>query len=144
MKTESSGRLALRSQRGLTIIEIIVVLVILTIIMTFLAQRLFGAGERAKVSLTELKMRDLKSKIEIFQLQYGSVPSSLDELVRCSERTGPGCIPLVNEDGIKDAWNSRLSYSASGDNRTYTIKSLGADAKEGGQGADTDILLQGP
>lgn len=134
----------LGSQRGLTIIEIIVVLVILTIIMTFLAQRLFGAGERAKVSLTELKMRDLKSKIEIFQLQYGSAPANIDELVRCSERTGQGCVPLVSEDGIKDAWGGRLLYSTSGDNRSYTIKSLGADGKDGGTGADNDIQIQGP
>lgn len=143
MNNRLSNLRLVQSQRGLTIIEIIVVLVILTVIMTFLAGRLFGAGERAKVTLSELKMKDLKSKIEIFQLQYGSVPSSLDDLVHCPEKAGQGCVPLVSEDGIKDSWGTKFSYQSQ-DNRTYTLKSLGADGKDGGQGADFDITIQGP
>lgn len=128
-------------ERGLTLVEIMIVLVILGLVMTWLGGKIMGAGGKAKAKITQLKIQEIGQYIEQFCLQYNSVPSSLDELVHCSDKTGPGCIPLTKEDNLKDAWDNKFIYSVEGNG--YRVKSLGADGKEGGEGVDFDFFGTG-
>ena len=132
----------MNKQAGLTLVEIMIVLIILSIVMAFVGGKIFGKGDQAKADLTSLKMQQLKADIEQFQLRYNTLPGSLDDLVKCGEKTGPGCLPISNEDSLADAWGNQFLYQSSG--RTYKIKSLGSDAKDGGEGAAYDIALEGP
>jgi general secretion pathway protein G len=130
------------SQRGLTLIEIIVVLVILTILIAFLTGGLFSQGEKAKAQINGLRMKKLQSAINQYQLMYNAMPSDLQALVNCNETTGSNCVPVTEEETLKDAWGTSFNYSSDG--RNYTIKSLGADRRDGGSGADGDVTLTGP
>ena len=132
------------SEQGLTIIEILVVLIILGLVMGLLADRIFGAGDKAKVSITKLKLEEIKSQIEQYRLQYNALPRALEDLARCNEVTGQGCVPIANEEGLKDAWGNPLFYRLEGGGRAYKIASLGADAREGGEGVDYDVFVLGP
>lgn len=137
-----SAREGLQSERGLTLIEIIVVLVILTILIAFLTGGLFSQGEKAKAQINGLRMKKLQNAINQYQLMYNTIPGDLQSLVSCNEQTGSACVPVTEEDSLKDAWNTPFVYSSDG--RTYTIKSLGSDKREGGSGADGDATLTGP
>ena len=131
-------------RKGLTLIEIMLVLIILSIVMATLGRRIMGAGDKAKRELSEVKMTQLKSDIEQFQLRYNSLPKSLDELVKCPEKAKGNCMPIVtDEDSLKDAFGNRFGFT-SNSNRSYTIKSYGADGKDGGTGVEADILVDGP
>ncbi len=134
------------SERALTLVEIMVVLVILGLIMSFVGGKIFGAGDKAKVKLTKLKMEEIRSSIEQYRLEYNAIPGQLDDLTRCNEQTGPGCAPLLNADGdsLMDAWGNRFDYRVSDGGRTFVIMSMGADGRRGGDGVDFDISLQGP
>ena len=135
-------RKLIKSQKGLTLIEIIVVLVILTILIAFLTGGLFSQGEKAKAQINGLRMKKLQNSINQYQLMYNTLPSELQALVSCNETTGAACVPITEEDSLKDAWNTPFVYSSDG--RTYTIKSMGADRRDGGSGADADATLSGP
>ena len=135
-------RKTLLNQRGLTLVEIIVVLVILSILIAFLTGGLFKQAEGAKAKMSQMQMEKLKGSLNQYQLMYNQLPSSLQGLSSCSEQTGQACVPLASPDDLKDAWGTPLVYSSSG--RSYTIKSLGADRKEGGTGTDGDFTIQGP
>lgn len=130
------------NSRGLTLIEILVVLTILGIVMAFLGGKLIGAGDKAKAKITKAKISSLGSYIEQFQLEYNTLPSSLDELVRCSDKMGGSCVPIAKEEELLDAWDTPFAYSAQGG--TYTITSFGKDKKSGGSGVDGDITGKGP
>jgi general secretion pathway protein G len=131
------------SQRGLTLVEIIVVLVILAILITFLGKGLFGQGEKAKASITGLKIERLKGYINEYQLRYNKFPSSLKSLTTCDDNTGGGCIEITKEeDDLLDAWGTPFQYSSDGSK--YAIKSLGSDRREGGSGAEGDVIREGP
>lgn len=130
------------SQSGMTLVEIMIVLIILAVVMTTVGGKIIGAGDKAKVDVTKLQMQQLKSDIEQFQLRYNSIPSSLNDLIRCSEKTGQGCVPIAKEDDMKDAWGNPFAYTSSG--RTYKISSLGADGVSGGDGVDFDVFIEGP
>ncbi len=130
------------SSAGLTLVEIMIVLVILGVVMATVGSKIFGAGDKAKRNLTELKLQQLKSDIEQYQLRYNSLPGSLTDLSQCTENTGQGCLPISNADSIVDAWAQPFVYSLNG--RAYEIRSLGADGRDGGEGVNWDVTIKGP
>ncbi|MFM1847933.1 MAG: type secretion system major pseudopilin GspG [Pseudomonadota bacterium] len=135
---------SLKDERGLTLVEIVVVLIILGLVMTFVGGKVLGAGDKAKADLTQLKMKEVAASIEQFQLRYNGLPQSLAGLTQCTAETGEGCVPITKEDSLKDAWGNPFSYSLENNGRSYRIKSLGADAREGGDGVNYDSSLTGP
>jgi general secretion pathway protein G len=134
----------LQRQRGLTLIEIIVVLSLLVIVMTFVTSGLTNAGNSAKAKLNEIKMNAVKGKINQYRFQYNSFPPSLASLSGCDQNTGPSCVPIATEDEIKDAYGNVMKYQVNSDGRTFTIGSYGSDGKDGGSGADSDQVIKGP
>ena len=130
------------SQRGLTLVEIIIVLVILSSLLVFLTGGLFKSGEKAKAKMNSLRMTKLKSAVQEYQLMYNSFPASLDALIRCDEVSGQACVPITEEEQLYDAWGTKFLYTQNG--RSYTIKSLGSDRKAGGTGVEGDATLTGP
>lgn len=134
----------MKSQRGFTLVEILVVLIIIVILVTMLGGKILGAGDKAKADLNFIRMKDLQNSIEQYRLRYSLVPASLEELTRCSEKTGPGCVPITNEDALKDAWGGAFLYTLENGGRAYRIKSFGADQREGGEGVNFDNSVVGP
>ncbi len=99
---------------------------------------------QAKANLTKIMLKDVQSNIEQFRLQYNSLPSSLEDLTRCSEKTGPGCIPMARLEQLKDSWGNQFAYALENGGRAYRIKSFGADGRDGGEGVNYDITVSGP
>jgi general secretion pathway protein G len=126
-KQNQSTKLA--DERGLTLIEIIIVLVILSLVMSFLAGKLFGMGDVAKAELTRTKMASIKEPIYLFQMRENTLPSDLNT----AGATDP-----------TDGWGKPIQYRLLDGTRSYELKSLGADGREGGTGSDADIIVKGP
>ena len=129
-------------QSGLTLVEIVVVLIILGVVFSVIAPNVLSQGDKAKARITAVQLQKIKSNIEQFQLQYNTLPNSLKDLTSCTEKTGKSCIPLADEEELNDAWGNRFEYEGQG-NR-YKIFSLGADGRRGGSGVDGDIAEEGP
>jgi general secretion pathway protein G len=142
MKSKTFSR-TLLSQRGFTLVEIIVVLVIISIVMGFLVTGIFSKSEGAKAKVSEMKLEKLKSAINQYQLMHNRLPSNLSSLVNC-ESGGGACIPVADKDDLDDAWGTPISFAPDGSGRGYVLKSLGADKKDGGSGVDGDISKNGP
>lgn len=119
-----------RGERGLTLVEIIIVLIILAGVMSWLGGKLFGQKDKAMVSLTTSKLNALKQSIMEYQLRTNSLPQDL----RALEET---------DASVTDGWAAPIQYKQL-DGRTYQLKSLGADGKEGGSGVAADIVVTGP
>lgn len=132
----------MNNERGLTLVEIMVVLIIIALVSATFGKKLFGAGDKMKAQLTNNQLLALKGDIEQFQLRYNTLPGSLRDLTSCTEKTGSGCIPITNEDALNDAWGNKFAYQASG--KRYKITSLGADGATGGSGVDNDFSVEGP
>jgi general secretion pathway protein G len=135
---------SLRSEKGLTLVEIIVVLIILSVVMVFFGNKILGAGDQAKADLTKLMMKELQQGIEQFRLRYNQLPGSLEALTGCNDVTGPGCTPVTKSDSLKDAWGNQFIYSLDNGGRAYRIKTLGADGREGGEAVNYDSFVTGP
>lgn len=137
-------RQRLSSERGLTLVEIIVVLVILSVLVGFLTGSLFSQGDKAKAKITELQLKKVQSAINQYQLMYNQLPADIRALTTCNEQAGTACIKAAEEGDLSDAWGTPFSYKLEGNARSYTLKSLGADRKEGGSDVNGDITVTGP
>lgn len=120
---------SIANQRGLTLIEIIVVLILLGVISSMVIGRVFKAGDKAKAQATVVKMEQLKGSIGIFQMRANTLPKDLRE---------------AEVDDAMDSWGREIQYRSLDGSRTYELRSLGADGREGGSGADADIKVTGP
>ena len=134
----------LRQQRGLTLVEIVIVLVILSVLIGFLTKGLFATGENNKARINVMKMEKLKSAINQYQLMNNGLPPSLDALVNCAGGNGQPCFPVAQQDDLVDLFGGQYRFSGDGSGNSFTIKTLGADRREGGSGADADISITGP
>lgn len=132
------------AEAGLTLVEIMVVLIILAVLGSFLITKIAGGGDKAKAKITKMTIQSIGQEIEVFRLEHNALPRSLDEMVNGSERLGANFVPLLDEKQIQDAWGNNLEYNLEGEGRRYRITSLGADGKAGGTGVDFDLFGTGP
>lgn len=127
------------NNRGMTLIEIVIVVVILAGLMTILGGQVMKQFGKAKVNQAKIQMGELGKALDMFYTDCGSYPSSLNGLLTsdgadCSN-WGPDAYTKKNL--LKDPWNSEFLYYSDGS--SYSITSLGADRREGGDGLDKDI-----
>jgi general secretion pathway protein G len=128
-RVSTSPKAQLSSERGLTLVEIIVVLMMIGIIGAFVGGKVFKAGDKAKAELTRAKLNSLKEPIYMFQMRNNTLPSDL----RAAEA-----------DDTKDAWGRDVQYRIIDGGRSYELRSLGGDGRDGGSGSDADITVTGP
>jgi general secretion pathway protein G len=128
------------SQRGFSLIEIILVVVLIGGIVAFAATRILGGGDRAKANLAKSQVQTLAEKVQQFEMDTGGLPGSLNELVSsdASGRLGP----YAKESELKDPWNHPFDYRVPGDNQPFDLVSYGKDGKAGGESVDADIVYK--
>ena len=121
---------ARQSQRGMSLIEIVVVLAIIGILATVIARSVFGYLDSSKQDTTRLTMSQINTALVTYKAKKNKFPSSLDKVK-----------PFMDGDIPKDAWGNEFEYSfpAQGCKTKYELKSLGADGKSGGEDFDADL-----
>ena len=134
----------LRSNRGFTLLEIIVVVAIIAILAAYIAPKVAGRVDDARISKAKSDIRVLESSLELYKLDnfvYPSTEQGLDALVnRPSGDTAKnwregGYIKKLN----RDPWGNEYRYQFPGSNGEFDVFSLGADAAVGGTGEAADI-----
>ena len=129
---------------GLTILELLIVLVILSLIGAVVGVQVMGQFDRARVDVARLQLRQLQNALTLFQLdarRYPSVAEGLGALLAAPGETPGWRGPyLKNADLLADPWGRPVNY-AMAEGGSYAIASLGADGKSGGDGAAADIVL---
>ncbi len=133
-----------RRNRGFTLLEIIVVVAIIAILAAYIAPKVAGRVDDARISKAKSDIRVLESSLELYKLDNFSYPSSdqgLDALVNrpTGENTKNwregGYIKKLN----KDPWGNEYLYRYPGNNGEFDVYSLGSDAAVGGTGEAADI-----
>lgn len=131
-------------QRGLTLIEVMVVVAILGILAALIVPNIVGRDDQARVSVVASDIQGISSALEMFKLDNFSYPTQeqgLDALVK-----DPGNLPNWNKNGYlkklpKDPWGRPYLYLPPEQTGQFDIVSLGADGQEGGEGVAKDISL---
>ncbi len=124
---------SLRNNDGMTLIEIMIVVVIITILGALVVPKFMDMPNKAKVTAARQQMSNFETALQSYSYQKGGFPSTeegLEALVR------EGLIKKIP----KDPWGYDYQYRSPGEVDTdFEIWSLGADGKEGGGGFKADI-----
>ena len=133
---------------GFTLIEILVVVAIIGLLMTYLATNLLGQAAGAKIDLARVQMEKLEQTLELYKLDNGRYPTSeqgLNALV-----SAPTSEPLprryppkgyVKRADLEDPWGVKYQYVAPGSRNTFSFDlfSFGPDGIQGGEAENADI-----
>lgn len=135
----------LKEDRGFTLIEIMVVLIIIGLLAGIVVPKLMGRTEEAKRTKTMVQIKNLQSALDLYKLDSGNYPSTEQGLQALVEKPAIGEIPKNWKEGgyidkiPKDPWSSNYVYISPGVHGDYDLYSYGADGEEGGDGKNADI-----
>lgn len=127
----------LNNEKGMTLIEIMIVIAILGGLMAILAPKFLGQKDKAGVGQAKIQMGQIANALSMYYNDCGKFPQSLDNLVtedaNCSS-WGPE--PYMKSSPV-DPWKNPFSYEVEGNE--YKLKCFGNDGREGGSGYAKDI-----
>lgn len=134
------------SQRGFTLLELLVVLLITALLAGYVGPKLFGKIEQAKESAAAAQMKTLADVLGQYRLDTGSYPTEeqgLEALIvqPAGEDRWKG--PYLNSELPKDPWDNPYVWHnpAREADAGYDVEilSLGADGQLGGTGKNKVI-----
>lgn len=135
-----------RTLKAYTLTEMLVVLVIVGLLAAIVGPRLFSRLDDAKVRSARLQMTSLQTAIDLFRIDTGRLPSAeegLNVLVSAPAAEPNWLGPYIARAAIPaDPWGRDYIYEAGAEG--FRIVSYGADGREGGAGANTDVIMDIP
>ncbi len=138
--------MTIKKQQGFSLIEIMVVIVIMGLLLSYVAPKVFQNVEKAQLQKVQADFSSIKTALANYRLDNFVYPTSeqgLEALV-----TKPQIAPEPRgwrSEGYldkipQDPWQREYLYLSPGENgKAFDIYTLGADGVRGGSGQDADI-----
>ncbi|MFH0909418.1 MAG: type II secretion system major pseudopilin GspG [bacterium] len=140
-------------QRGFTLIEVLVVIVIITILASFVTLNIVNKPSEARAAAAKLQVKELQSALQVYRTEQGRYPTQaqgLEALV--AKPTSEPMPPNYPVDGYlsatslpKDPWKNDYVYLVPGrKGEPYEVISYGSDGEPGGEGDASDLSSSDP
>ena len=130
------------ARRGVTLIEMMVVIVIIGLLSGLIAPNVIQFIAKARVATAKTQVKHLSDAVRNYYIDTDEYPQTLEDLV--SEPSGvtgwnsEGYLDQATEVPL-DPWKNEFEYRASGAGSAPIIICFGKDGQEGGTGDDADI-----
>ena len=132
-------------QRGFTLLEVMVVIVIIGLLATLVLPRVLGRQDQAMVAKAKADVQALSTALKMYKLDnfnYPSTEQGLEALIK--QPTGEPLAKNWKTGGYierlpTDPWGNPYQYLSPGEKMEIDIWSFGADGRVGGDGVDGEI-----
>jgi len=134
-----------RGQRGFTLLEIMVVVVILGILAALVVPKIISRPDEARVIAAKQDIASLMQALKLYRLDNQRYPTTEQGLQALLAKPTGAPIPLNWKPGgyierlAKDPWGNPYQYLSPGVRGEIDVFSYGADGAPGGEGNDADI-----
>ena len=137
MKTQMN-----RGNKGFTLIEVMIVVVILGLLATLVMPKILNRPEQARRTKAMVDIRNIETALSLFKSDTGRFPTTsenLEALVNNPGVTGYDPDGYLNEVPT-DPWDRKYIYLCpSLHGRDFDLESYGPDGEDGGSGENADI-----
>ncbi len=129
------------SQRGFTLIELMIVMIILSLLAALVAPKLFQKIGSSKQKAAKAQIALFGGALDQFRLDIGRYPTTEEglDVLRKNPRLEHWDGPYLPKDVPPDPWGKPYLYKSPGEHGDYDLYSLGADGQEGGEGENADV-----
>ena len=130
---------------GVTLIEMMVVLVIIGIVAALVVPNVIGRPDEARVAVAGADLRSVAASLEMYRLDNRGYPTTEQGLAALTQRPSAAPVPVNWAAGgylpsaPVDPWGNPYIYKSPAEAGPYELISNGADGLPGGEGADADI-----
>ena len=144
MSHYSGLRPALLVQRGFTLIEIMVVVIIIGILAAIVAPNVIGRVDDAQITKAKAEIANMENALKFYRLDNFSYPTSEQGLEALVTKPADPNIRNWKQGGYlpslpSDPWGNPYLYLNPGNNGEIDVYTLGRDGRPGGEGIDADI-----
>lgn len=138
---------SLANQKGFTLIELMVVMVILGILAGLIVPRIMDRPEEARRTKAAVQIQSIEQALKLYKLDNGQYPSTEQGLQALIETPSVGRLAKRWREGgyldkgkvPADPWGGDFVYISPGLHGDFDLISYGPDEEPGGEGADADI-----
>jgi general secretion pathway protein G len=136
-----------QNERGFTLIELMVVIVILGILAGLIVPRIMGRPDEARQAKARIQLESLETALKLYKLDNGNYPTTEQGLQALVEAPAVGALAKNWRQGgylekgkvPKDPWDNDFVYISPGAHGDYDLSSRGADGEPDGEGKNKDI-----
>lgn len=131
--------------RGFTLIEIMVVVVILGILAALVAPQVIRRIDDAQIAKAKQDIRSYETALNLYRIDNFKYPTTEQGLQALVQQPNDSSLknwkPGGYIDGLrKDPWGNDYHYVYPGSHgKEYDLFTLGADNQEGGEGINADV-----
>ncbi|WP_269531865.1 type II secretion system major pseudopilin GspG [Chitinimonas sp. BJYL2] len=131
-------------QRGFTLLELLVVLLIIGLLAGFVGPKYFGQIGRSEQKVAKAQIDAFDKALDQYRVDVGRYPTTdqgLAALFAAPAGEGKWRGPYLKKAIPADPWNNAYKYTSPGqDGRDFDIISYGKDGKAGGTDDDADVV----
>ncbi|BEV73361.1 MULTISPECIES: type II secretion system major pseudopilin GspG [unclassified Paludibacterium] len=134
-----------KMQRGFTLIEIMVVIVILGVLGALVVPKVMSRPDEARVVAARQDINALMQALKLYRLDNGRYPTTVQGLQALIQQPATPPLPRNWKPGgylerlPLDPWGTPYRYLNPGAHGEIDLWSLGADGQPGGSGVNGDI-----
>jgi general secretion pathway protein G len=133
----------MQKQRGFSLIEIMVVVIILGILASLVVPKIMSRPDDARIVKAKHDILGIQNALELYRLDnsfYPSTDQGLSALVKKpNTRPAPQHWKAYLKSLPKDPWGQAYLYLNPGQHGEIDIFTLGANGKSGGDGVNAEI-----
>ena len=128
--------------RGFTLLELLVVIVIIGLLAGYVAPRYFSQVGKSEIQVAKAQIESLEKAMDQYRLDMRRYPTAEEGLEALVAKPGSAQNwggPYLKKSVPNDPWGRPYVYRTPGQKGEFELVSYGRDGKPGGASEDADI-----
>lgn len=136
------GQQKAKAERGFTLLELLVVMVIIGLLAAYVGPKYFSQVGKSEIKMAQAQIDALEKALHQYRLDVGSYPGTeqgLTALVTRPNNEARWQGPYLSKLPPADPWGRPYVYKYPGERSEFDLLSYGKDGQPGGEGEAADI-----